>query len=209
MTGPLDAVSEILLGTSSWTARGWKSAFYPRGLPAARYLEYYSRHFATVEIDSTFYAIPPPETVAGWVERTPPEFLFAAKVPQVITHERALAGADDELRRFCRTMEPLGARLGPLLLQLPYFNRKQFATGGEFVDRVRAFLAGVPGGIRWALEIRNRAWIGPELLDLLSEHDVGFVLIDHPWMPRPMEYLEIVGSADRLITSDFVYVRWL
>jgi uncharacterized protein YecE (DUF72 family) len=195
----------LLLGTSSWTAPGWKGAFYPRALPSSEQLTYYATQFPTVEIDSTFYAIPAASTVTAWAQRTPSGFLFAAKVPKIITHDKVLVDAEDDVDAFCSRMELLGSRLGPLLLQFPHFSRSQIPGINEFLIRLRPFLRILPTGFRWALEIRNRTWLTPELLDLLREHDVAFTLIDHPAMPGPNGY----GPPDRWLTSSFSYIRWV
>src|SRR5258708_6061690 len=83
-------MADIRLGTSSFTATGWQGSFYPKGLRPADYLSYYAQHFDTVEIDSTFYATPNVSVVRSWNAKTPEGFLFAAKVPQEITHKRVL-----------------------------------------------------------------------------------------------------------------------
>ena len=101
----------ILLGTSSFTATGWKGSFYPKGLRPADYLSYYAEHFDTVEIDSTFYATPNVSVVRSWNAKTPEGFLFAAKVPQEITHKRVLKDCDEEFKVFLTTMEPASALL--------------------------------------------------------------------------------------------------
>jgi uncharacterized protein YecE (DUF72 family) len=77
----------IRIGTSSFTASGWKGTFYPEGVPEREYLTYYATKFDTVEVDSTFYRSPSVSTVKGWNAKTPRGFVFAAKVPQVITHD--------------------------------------------------------------------------------------------------------------------------
>jgi len=195
----------ILLGSCSWTADGWKPAFYPAGTAQDDYLAYYARRFPTVEIDATFYRIPSAQTVATWAERTPPGFIFAAKVPRVITHEKTLREAQDDLLEFCQIMAPLGPRLGPLLLQFPYFSREKFSGANAFFDRLRPFLKELPRDYQWALEIRNRAWLTAEFFDLLADRGVAFTLIDHPWMPGPGRY----GEMERLVTAPFSYIRWL
>jgi len=73
----------ILLGTSAFTADGWQGSFYPAGMKPADYLKFYSTKFQTVEVDSTFYGTPSASTVEKWYERTPPDFIFAAKIPQI------------------------------------------------------------------------------------------------------------------------------
>ena len=80
----------LLLGTSAFTANGWPGAFYPPGMKPRDFLSYYARQFQTVEIDSTYYGTPSESAVTNWYERTPPYFIFAAKVPQVVTHEKML-----------------------------------------------------------------------------------------------------------------------
>jgi uncharacterized protein YecE (DUF72 family) len=81
----------ILLETSSFTASGWAGSFYPKGMPPADYLSFYAGHFPAVEVDSTFYACSSVQTVSNWAARTPEGFTFAVKVPQSITHEKALS----------------------------------------------------------------------------------------------------------------------
>ena len=105
--------ASIRIGTSAFTAAGWPGSFYPEGLKPAEYLTYYAQHFDTVEVDSTFYRIPPISTVRGWSAKTPLGFLFAAKVPQTITHEKVLLDCDAELKNFLATMDILGEKLGP------------------------------------------------------------------------------------------------
>jgi uncharacterized protein YecE (DUF72 family) len=196
----------IRLGTSAFTAAGWEGAFYPEDMKPADYLSYYATQFDTVEIDSTYYRTPAASTVRGWGAKTPPGFLFAAKVPQTITHENVLVDCDKEFQEFVERMQLLGEKLGILLLQFPYFNKMAFASADAFLARLAPFLKRLPKGVRFALEVRNKAWLGPKLYDLLRSHHVALALIDHPWMPRPSQLF--TGGADP-VTSDFTYVRWL
>jgi len=78
----------ILLGTSAFTANGWLGSFYPAGMKPADYLKFYSTRFQTVEVDSTFYGTPSAATVEKRYEKTPPDFVFAAKVPRIVTHPK-------------------------------------------------------------------------------------------------------------------------
>ena len=151
-------MSEPLLrvGTSAFTAEGWPGSFYPASLKPSDYLTHYATQFDTVELDSTFYRTPSPSTVRGWYAKTPAGFLFAAKVPQVITHEKVLEECGDDLKGFLNVMDILGEKLGPLLFQFPYFNKTKFASGAEFLGRLRPFLKKLPRGCRFAVEIRNK-----------------------------------------------------
>ena len=195
----------IRLGTSAFTAAGWEGSFYPEGMKPADFLSFYAQHFDTVEVDSTYYRTPSAATVRGWDAKTPDGFLFAAKVPQVVTHEKVLADCAGEFDEFVGRMQLLGKKLGVLLLQFPYFNKKAFASVDDFLKRLEPFLKKLPRDVRFALEVRNKIWIVPKLVDLLRTRSVALALIDHPWMLRPAE---IVARLDP-ITTDFTYVRFL
>src|SRR5207237_6467202 len=97
-----------------------------------------------VEIDSTYYSIPTPQRVTNWRLKTPPGFIFAAKIPSVITHQKILKDCQSDLTSFLTAIEELGDRLGPLLLQSPYFNRNIFASRGPFQKLLRPFLKTLP-----------------------------------------------------------------
>jgi uncharacterized protein YecE (DUF72 family) len=195
----------IYLGTSSWTAAGWETAFYPPLTKQADYLPFYAGRFNSVEIDSTFYRIPSAKTVQQWRERTPEGFVFAAKIPQQITHEKCLVGADAALNEFVGVMDLLRPKLGPLLIQMPYCNKQKFDGLDSFLRVLEPFLRSLPKDHQWALEIRNKNWLGERLFSVLRNHGVAFTLIDQAWMPRPSE----VFQRGDPVTAGFTYVRWL
>lgn len=195
----------IRLGTSSWTAEGWERAFYPPRLPKRDYITFYASQFDTVEIDATFYAIPSRKTVEGWRDRTPEGFVFTAKMPQAITHEKILVDCDSELNAFIETMQILGDKLGPLLFQFRYFRKGEFEVA-DFAERLHKVLAAVAGRVRCAVEVRNKQWLCDPLLTTLREHSAALALIDHPYMPSSREYAK---RGTDLLTADFSYVRWL
>jgi uncharacterized protein YecE (DUF72 family) len=129
-------VTELRIGTSAFTAAGWPGTFYPEGLPEREYLTFYASKFDTVEVDSTFYRTPALTTVKGWYSKTPKGFLFAAKVPRRITDEKMLADCDEEMTEFLKVMDALGEKLGPLLFQFGYFNKKTFMGVNDFLARL-------------------------------------------------------------------------
>jgi len=145
-----------------------------------------------VEIDSTFYGTPKGTTVERWRTVAPRGFLFAAKFPREITHERDLVNAKDIAENFVRTMQGLDDRLGPLLLQLP----PGFTVEGR--DALDSFLRDLPEGPSYAVEVRHKSWLDSDLPDLLREHGAALTLVDYPGMPRLDE-----------VTADFAYIRWL
>jgi len=166
------------LGTVSWSKQDWVGPFYAPNLKPAEFLETYAQSFRAVEIDATFYRIPTSAMVTAWRNRAPKGFRFAAKVPQVITHGKRLVNCEAELSRFLGIMEPLGDKLGPLLLQFPYYNKNTFASREQFDKLLRPFLKALPKGFRFAVEIRNKNWISWDFLELLREHSIGFALLN-------------------------------
>ncbi len=198
-------MQSLRIGTSAFTARGWQGNFYPKGIKPADYLSYYATKFDTVELDNTFYRTPALSTVQGWNAKTPSGFVFTAKIPQVITHEKMLVDCDDDLHDFLKTMDALGDKLGPLLFQFGYFNQKAFETQADFLALLKPFLKKLPRDYRFAVEIRNKYWLDARFADLLRENQVALTLIDQSWVPRPWE----LENKFDLITTDFTYVRWL
>jgi uncharacterized protein YecE (DUF72 family) len=196
---------DLHIGTSAFTAAGWEGSFYPKGLKPADYLSYYATKFDSVELDNTFYRTPSISTVQGWNAKTPPGFIFSAKIPQVITHEKVLVDCADDLKHFLKTMDALDDKLGPLLFQFGYFNQKAFKTQADFLARLKPFLKTLPKGYQFAVEIRNKNWMNAEFADVLRERGIALTLIDQSWVPRPWE----LKDKFDLVTADFAYVRWL
>ena len=192
----------ILIGTQGWNYPAWVGPFYPEGTRSADMLTLYAQAFRTVEIDSTFYAIPPAKTVRGWRSRTPGDFVFALKLPQEITHERRLRGVDEEVALFLHRARELGPKLGVVLVQMgPDFVPAEF-------DALERFVPTLPGDVRFAVEVRHHKWMRadvlPDLLSLLAEHGVALALSDGKWIARDT-MLELATRP----TADFHYVRWM
>ena len=199
-------------GTSSWSAKSWVGNFYPPGTAPKDFLACYSQVFRAVEADVTYYRIPSTSMVDGWKRKTPDDFVLSAKMPRELVHAGKGAAPDPErilvdkhvarpTATFLSVMERMGTKLGPLVLQFPYFNRKTFSEPGPFYERLDRYLESLPGTIRFAVEIRNKNWVTPEFLDILREHRAAFVLLDLVYMPHPDEF-----ELD-LITTDFTYTR--
>ena len=204
---PSDKLAEKLgavrIGTCAFTAAGWPGAFYPAGLQPRDFLAYYATQFDSVEVDSTFYHSPPARTVEGWRLKTPDDFIFAAKVPQIVTHEKCLRDCDTEFREFVSVMEILGPKLGPMLLQFPYFNQSDFESCDDFYLVLIPFLKKLPREHRFALEIRNKQWLDARFAETLREYNVALALQDQSWMPTPTQ------MKFDYVTADFTYVRLL
>ena len=167
--------------------------FYPTSTESK--LGFYSKIFPTVEIDSTFYAFPKEGMVIGWDRYSPRNFVFNAKLPQTITHERLEAlgkPIEEELDKFANLMLPLNnsGKLGCLLIQLP--PRYKFDP-----DHLEQFLSLLPHGFKYAIEFRHKSWLQDETWRTLSKYNVAYTIVDEPLLPPEVH-----------VTADFAYIRW-
>jgi uncharacterized protein YecE (DUF72 family) len=183
----------VFLGTSGWSYREWEEVFYQKG--EKRKLRAYSKVFKTVEIDSTFYRYPSKGMVMGWLRYSPSNFVFTAKLPKVITHDKKLGLKEDvkgDLTAFLEIMRPLqlGGKLGCLLIQLPPkydYNLENLESFFNILDSL----------FRYAVEFRNLSWVRSETWDLLTEYKVAYTIVDEPLLPPEVH-----------LTTDFAYFRW-
>ncbi len=169
----------IHLGCPVWSCGEWAGQVYPAKTPRREWLRWYSRSFNTVEGNSTFYAIPTPETTRRWAEQASPGFRFCLKFPSEISHELELVDADAATTSFLHAIEPLAEadRLGPTFLQLgPAF-------GPDRLRVLSRFLHTLPRQFSWAVELRHHGWFDSgdnehRVNDLLKRHHVDKVLFD-------------------------------
>lgn len=199
----------LFLGTSSWSSTDWCGTFYPESIEPEDMIRVYSSKLRTVEIDSTWYRMPSRKMVENWRSRTPEGFVFSAKVPQVISHEKYLEGCEAELKQFVSVMSALGDKLGPLVLQFPYFAKgkspEEYATGADFLRRLKNFAGLLPREFKWGIEIRNSRWVQPALLDILRSREISLVFIDY----YTMDPLPKLAYRKEVFTAPFAYVRFL
>jgi len=156
----------VCVGTSGWSYRHWRGVFYPAGLPTSGWLPYYAERFPCVEVNSSFYGLPREETVRSWAAGVPAGFRFALKASRFITHRKRLNDCALPLSRLMSAAEGLGPHLGPILFQLPPAWRLD-------LGRLATFLAVLPAGFRFALELRDPDWHRPAVYDLLDRHGVA------------------------------------
>lgn len=171
----------VRVGTSGYSYKEWKGTFYPSDLPASKMLPYYAERFSTVEINNTFYRMPAPAALDGWAAQVPEGFRFALKAPQRITHQKKLAGTEDDVRFLVQTAATLGEHLGPLLFQLPPYLRSD-------LGRLRSFLDALPAGVRVALEFRHDSWSDPAVSDALASAGASLCAADSA--DRPLDRIE-------------------
>jgi len=185
-------MAEVLLGTCGWSYAEWEGILYPQKQGK---LKQYASIFPTAEIDSTFYRFPEAGMVLGWARQTPPDFKFSAKLPQTITHKKALdvaRGIVTDVNQFLETMKPLtdAGKLVCVLVQLPPFLRFN-------AERFESFLSILPERPSFAVEFRHSSWLNSEPLKLLEKYRVAYTIVDEPLLPPEVH-----------VTSDLAYVRW-
>jgi uncharacterized protein YecE (DUF72 family) len=193
---------KIHIGTQGWNYDDWLGVFYPRGSRTADLLDLYVKVFDTVEIDSSFYAIPSEASIQSWYKRAPEGFTYSLKLLQEITHHNRLQDSEELLSRFCERVRGLGEKLALILIQMP----------PDFTPRslpaLEKFLPLLPSDLRFAIEFRDPYWllddVSEYVLELLKSNHVALTLADSKWLPREL----IIEFADRP-TTEFAYVRWM
>jgi uncharacterized protein YecE (DUF72 family) len=175
----------FFVGTSGYSHKEWKGKFYPEKLPQKEWLAYYAERYSTVEINSSFYALPSKSTVESWIEQTPKTFRFVLKAPQSITHRKRLANAEAETDRFLAVASILKDRNAPLLFQLPPNLKKD-------VPRLDGLLAFVDRRAKVAFEFRHESWFDTEVFDCLRAHSCALCVADVDDVPPP----DLASSAD-------------
>jgi uncharacterized protein YecE (DUF72 family) len=177
------------IGTSGWHYHHWVGAFYPHNLPHGAFLEYYANHFATAEINNSFYRLPEKKTLLRWRDAVPEGFVFSVKASRYLTHMKKLKDPREPLERLFDRVSVLGSKLGPILFQLPPRWRLN-------PERLKGLLEILPKNHRYAFEFRDYSWFDGEVYGLLAKHRAAFCVYDLDGRTSPKE-----------ITADFAYVR--
>lgn len=212
-------IGKIRVGISGWRYKGWRGGFYPAKLPQREELRFAAAQFPSLEINGTFYSLQRPASFESWAAETPVDFVFAVKGARYITHMLKLNEAKAPLANFFASgVLLLGAKLGPILWQLPPnfgFNRERLNRFFDLLPRDTgaakrlarkhdkwlknrvAFEEVNPNyKVRHALEVRHGSFVVPEFIELLRNADVAVVCADAVDWPRITD-----------VTSDFVYCR--
>jgi uncharacterized protein YecE (DUF72 family) len=230
---------EVRVGISGWRYPPWRGVFYPRGLPQRLELEYAASRLTTIEINGSFYSLQRPELYQDWHDRTPAGFLFAVKGGRFITHMKKLRGIESPLANFFASgVLALGAKLGPVLWQLPPnlgYDAERLSDFFALLPRTTAEAAALAARhderldgraltvtdadrpIRHALEVRHPSYETPELLDLLRHHDIAVVTADTagkwPMLLEPttdLAYVRLHGAEELYVSgySDEALDEW-
>ena len=178
------------IGTSGWYYDDWRGRFYPEKLPRGQWLEFYARHFPTVELNNSFYRLPSEEAFRRWYEATPEGFTFAVKASRFLTHIKRLKDAGEPVANVMSRAHLLREKLGPLLYQLPPGLHRDDAL-------LDAFLADLPRDRRHVIEFRHASWLDDGVYNILRKHGAGICVFDMPKLTSPL-----------VATADFTYIRF-
>ena len=189
MDGVTTERGRAYVGCSGWQYKDWRGVVYPEKLPQRLWFSHYATLFDTVELNTTFYRLPPVSTVQSWAAQTPPGFTYAVKLGQFGSHRMKLRDAASWIGNHMDRVERLGPALGPTLVQLP----PRWKRNAERLDE---FLSVAPTRVRWAVELRDPSWLHDEVYEVLRRHGAALcihdLLADHPWAT----------------TTDWTYVRF-
>jgi uncharacterized protein YecE (DUF72 family) len=178
------------IGTSGWQYADWRETFYPRGLPQSRWLAYYATIFSTVEVNATFYRLPRQTTFADWHNRTPAGFTFAVKASRYLTHVRRLRDPEEPVSRLLTRSAALGARRGPVLVQLPPTLPADLPLLTATLENFR--------DVEVAVEFRHPSWFTePGVKEALDRLGIAWVWADRPGDRTP-----------KILTGGWAYVRF-
>ncbi len=179
------------VGTSGWAYPAWKPIFYPEKLTQKKFLQHYSGRLNAVEVNYSFRQFIRETTLNGWIEETPPDFMFCVKAHQSITHIRRLKNADEQLKRFLDSIQPLAGagKLGPALFQLP----PNLKADAGLLD---SFCELFPQNFRAAFEFRHESWFSDEVYRVLSKHNAALCFAESDELETPI-----------VVTANFSYYR--
>jgi uncharacterized protein YecE (DUF72 family) len=182
---------DLRIGTSGWSYPTWKPAFFPDKLPSKRFLEFYGTQLNAVELNATFRRMPGASAIAGWLAATPPDFRFAAKAHQSITHFKRLKNAEESMRFFLQSLEPMrqSGKLGPILFQIPPNLKADTAL-------LEAFVQLLPQAYQFAFEFRHETWFADAVYEILKKKTVALCWAESEKIATP-----------HVATAPFLYYR--
>lgn len=199
------------VGTSGWQYADWRGVLYPPGVPQRLWLERYGESFETVENNNTFYRLPTRQTFESWKDRTPDTFVMAVKASRFLTHVKRLRDPEEPVGRLMAAAGGLGAKLGPVLLQLPPTLTADPGLLGACLDCF-------PAHVRVAVEPRHASWWSDAVREVLSAHGAALCWADRLgrpltplWRTADWGYLRFhEGAADpRPAYGDGAFRSWL
>jgi uncharacterized protein YecE (DUF72 family) len=193
---------QIYIGTSGWIYDHWSEVFYPKDCPKTKWLEFYAKHYGTVELNASFYRLPKPQTFENWRTRTPDTFLWAVKANRYITHIKRIKDVEEPLGRFYSSVELLKEKLGPILFQLPPNLSFDEAVLSNFCQHLK-------GDHLYTLEVRHPSWAQKRVVEILKDNNIALCISDtagrYPYIEEDTAtffYIRLHGSR-KLYGSEY------
>lgn len=192
----MEAQGAIRIGCSGWNYRHWRGPLYPEKLAVKRWFDHYAAVFQTVELNTSFYHLPKPETFEKWRDQAPEGFRYAVKAPRFITHMKKLKECTEPVQEFLGRARRLGETIGPILYQLP-------PGWSVNLERLADFIALLPPDLSHVFEFRETSWISEEMLAFLDARRVSFCVHDMPgsatprWAAGPIAYVRFHGGEGK------------
>jgi uncharacterized protein YecE (DUF72 family) len=192
---------QVLVGTSGWIYKDWAKKFYPSALKHEYKLTYFSNHFPTVEINSTFYRLPGEAAVRNWYGSVPSDFVFSAKLSRYLTHRLQLKPGETfntGLQNYLDRLQHLRDKLGPILVQLPASFHAAPDRIVNLAQQLKKIAPEYKLEVRLACEFRHKSWFTAEIMDILREHNIAAVIASGPgrW------------PETREVTAGFAFIRF-
>ena len=193
----------IRIGTCSWKYDSWQNLVYTNR-DRNSYLQEYSTHFNTVEIDQWFWSLFPPDkavmpqtsVVSNYTDAVPDNFKFTIKIPNSITlthfyrkHKQQALVANPHflslelMECFIEKLQPMASKIGILLFQFEYLNRQKMTSLVHFIDRIRPFFNALDRAFSYGLEIRNPNYLNHAYFAFLREMGISHVFLQGYYMP--------------------------
>lgn len=203
----MNSSATLRIGTCSWKYGSWKGLVYSAD-KGINFLAEYAQHYDTVEVDQWFWSLHGPgkitlprrDVVEEYAAAVPEGFRFSVKAPNSVTlshyprrggNEPLVENSDflspDLFMRFLESLEPMGSRLGPVMLQFEYLNRDKMPSRSVFFELLDEFAARLPGGFLFGIESRNPNYLVPEYFELLNKHRLHHVYLQGYYMPPVVE----------------------
>ncbi len=190
---------DLYIGTSGWHYNDWIGTFYPKNVTGYNELKYHSKHFNTVENNSSFYRISKESTYQTWDRMTPEGYKFSVKVNKSITHEARLELTEDvkiKLNYILESTQILQNKLGAIVIQLPASFRYDLPRLQKFLKYFRQRIDIQEYQFDIAIEFRNKYWFVDETYAVLKKYNVALVAGQSSRYPLA-----------RVVTADIAYIR--
>ncbi len=193
---------KVYVGCAKWGRTEWIGKIYPEETKEAKFLDHYTEHYNSIELNATHYKIYPPSSIQKWADKAKgKDFLFCPKVPQTISHYSSFVNIEDKTNSFLEGILAFGKHLGPVFLQVS----DKFSPKRK--ENLFNYLESLPRDVQFFLEVRNPEWFSKEenekLCNMLSKMNVGYIITDtagrrdcvHMYLTIPKAFIRFVGNS--------------